>query len=101
MERARNGERRLALVFTGPEQAGPEQAGPEQAGPEREEAKQSHQGRPTREQFEYLSDMIRQMQVLAWHTGASALASILELAHREADEQRRALAPARRPWEQV
>lgn len=86
MERARNGKRKLALVDTRPEGEG---------------RAEPHGGRPTREQLEYLADMIRHMQVLAWRTGSSTLASILELAHREADEQRRALAPKRRPWEPV
>lgn len=87
MDRARNGGRRLALV--------------KHTRPEREQVKPLHQARPTREQLEHLADMIRQIQVLAWQTGSSTLASILELAHREADEKRRGLAQARRSWEQV
>ena len=45
----------------------------------------------SRECYQYMADTIRQIQVLAWQVGCSKLANILEEAHREADEHRRAL----------
>lgn len=50
-----------------------------------------------REHLEYIADTIRHMQVLAWHTGCSRLAELLEMAHREADRERRAR-PTRLSW---
>ncbi len=82
MEQARGAERRLSLVHSEQEASRPGEGGP---------------GNPTREQFEYLADMIRQMQVLAWQTGCSRVAELLEMAHREADQQRRAR-PTRLSW---
>ncbi len=81
MGQARDGKCRLVPVHGEQEAAQPAETG----------------SRPTREQFEYLADMIRHMQVLAWQTGCSRVAELLELAHREADQQRRAL-PRRLTW---
>lgn len=81
MGQARDGKCRLALVRAEQEALQPAKTEPA----------------PTREQFEYLADMIRQMQVLAWQTGCSRVAELLELAHREADQHRRAL-PRRLSW---
>ena len=67
MEEARRGDRTLALVHASQEQDGSMPA----EGPA---------ANATREHFEYLADMIRQMQVLAWQTGCSRLAELLELA---------------------
>lgn len=78
MEQAPKGNRRLVLVHANPEISKGGRG-------DRKDAS------PTREQFEYLADMIRQMQVLAWQTGCSKLAGLLEQAHREADQQRRNL----------
>ncbi len=45
-------------------------------------------GGTSREQVEYLADMIGQLQLLARRTGCTTLAGILELAQHEADLQR-------------
>ncbi|MCL4765893.1 MAG: hypothetical protein KJZ80_06670 [Hyphomicrobiaceae bacterium] len=70
---AKRGRRRLVLVQAGGCETGQEA---------------SERTSVPRQQLEYMADMIRQMQVMAWHAGCSTLAGILELAHREADMQR-------------
>lgn len=55
----------------------------------RAEVRQRDSATSTREEFEYLTDMIRQLEMLARQTGSSTLAGILELAHHEADLQLR------------
>lgn len=77
MEQARKSDdRRLVLVRARPEERGAE-------------VRQRDSATSTREEFEYLTDMIRQLQMLARQTGSSTLAGILELAHHEADLQLR------------
>lgn len=50
-----------------------------------------------RAQLEYLADTIRHMQVLAWQTGCTRVADLLEDAYREVDRERRAR-PKRLSW---
>lgn len=88
MDGSQNGERRLVLVHSQLERPAGQAKGP------------GEEGR-SRKQYDYLADMIRQLQVLAWQTDCSTLASILEIAYREVDSKRRAVAPKRRSWEPV
>ena len=77
MEQARkSNDGGLALVRAAPEACG-------------DKVRQRGSADSTREEFQYLADMIRQLQVLARQTGSSTLAGILELAHHEADLQQR------------
>ncbi len=82
---SKRGKQRLVLVQAGPRAARQSDGG---AGMSREPQRHEHAGM-VRQQLDYVTDMIRQMQVMAWQAGCGTLAGILELAHREADIQRR------------